>query len=83
MRSEHSDDAPSQQPVDPVNDAIRLWFIDQALMHLTRQHGILGLAANVVQTSLRSERDAVVKRLLTLAGGPLTSTFAQNATLRD
>lgn len=52
---------------NPNDDAIRLWQIDQALQHLTRNAGILGLGANVVQQSLRQERAEVVERLSKLA----------------
>ncbi len=48
---------------DPVADAIRLWQIDQALTHLTRHHGVLGLGANAVQEALREERNQIIERL--------------------
>ncbi len=48
---------------DPVEDAIKLWQIDQALTHLTRHHGVLGLGANAVQEALREERNQIIERL--------------------
>lgn len=46
--------------------AIRLWQIDQALLHLTRNQGILGLGANVVQQSLKTEKAEIIDRLRAL-----------------
>lgn len=50
-------------PPHPNDDAVRLWCIDQALQHLTRQAGVLGFGANRVQQGLRAEREQVIDRL--------------------
>jgi hypothetical protein len=48
------------------NAAIRLWQLDMAMQHLTRQTGMLGLGANAVMQSLRTERHETAERLKVL-----------------
>ena len=62
-----NDESPPTAALPDTNsDAIRLWLIDMAATHLSRNQGVLGLGAHAVQQSLREEKDAIVKRLTKL-----------------
>jgi hypothetical protein len=50
-------------PSSPNELAVRLYLIDMAIAHLSRNHGILGLGANAVKESLAEEKDEIVKAL--------------------
>lgn len=56
----------ASSPQATVGDAIRLWMIDQTLIHMNRQGAFLGLAANAVLSELRDERSRIVARLTAL-----------------
>lgn len=69
MMADAQDQAPRAEkprPPTPNEDAIKLWLIDSALMHLMRVQSIVGIGANVVRASLNEERDEIVKRLTRL-----------------
>lgn len=51
---------------DPNELAVRLYLIDMALQHLSRNQGILGLGAHTVEQSLRKEKDGIVEQLKAL-----------------
>jgi hypothetical protein len=66
MAQSTHEEAQRELPPDPYANnelAVRLYLIDMALQHLSRNQGILGLGANAVDQTLRAEKDSIVKQL--------------------